>query len=58
MRDGETNEQIDHEAESPCAGPTSVDGELLAEPDEDDDGQYGHDFIDYLNEHFCGFNGS
>lgn len=57
----EISKQFDHEAGSSRDGlgdePTSVDGQQLLEPKEDD-GQYDQNFIDYLNERFCGFNGS
>jgi len=61
MRSRETDEQLDHEAGSPCGGPsggiTAVEGKWLTELGEDE-GQYHDDFFEYLNELFCGFNGS
>jgi hypothetical protein len=37
---------------------TSVDGQRIPELQEDDDRRREQDFIEYLNERFCGYNGS
>ena len=61
MIDEDTRDKSDRQPVSstdvPSETPSAAEGEPAPKPSDKDEGQNQGDFIEYLNEHFCGFNG-